>query len=78
MGISLEHMVNRILLERGTGVLVGMENINRRVTEKSFYKISDDCNRVVRDIQDLFGCDYFAASRFFAEQMRERYSINVD
>jgi len=75
---TLDKMIQDILNYRGKDVLEGMQNVADRFNARDFDGIAEDCNDVVRDIQDVFACDYFAASKFFAAEMRARYSINVE
>lgn len=80
MNISLDAMIEATFDRhpQGKDALEGMQAIHDRYKAGDFYGISNDCADVVRIIQDVFACDYFAASRFFAAEMRNRYQINVD
>jgi hypothetical protein len=77
--ISLDRMIETTLTRhvKGPGIRSGMQNVADRYAAGDFYGISEDCTSVVWDIADVFACNYFQASNFFAAEMRKRYQINV-
>lgn len=77
MNITIQKLINDKLENDHRDLLDEMNAIALAYHAREFYGLGDRCADLVDRLSKAYGCSYFEASKFFADQMRERFSINV-
>lgn len=77
MNITIQKLINDKLENDHRDLLDEMEAIVVAYRAREYFGLGDRCADLVHALSKAYGCSYFEASKFFADQMRERFSFNV-